>query len=127
MPERRPFKPRVNAEGATAIRTGEKGENFVLGIPQDAPPGSPNDQMMRSRYERKGLPGSTPVIDPRLVNPSNNPMTSHEGMARGDINLDTGEEDRLGPLLAYLEAMMKRGVVNPHPMDKSLWEPTFNK
>lgn len=68
--------------------------------------------------DRLGLPGtldgdssavrqhwtgtSTPLVDPRLVDPKNNPMLSHGQLQRGDINLDTGQEDKYPALMYWL-------------------------
>lgn len=42
---------------------------------------------------RQGLPGQTPTLDPRLVDPYNSALQSLEGTRRGDINLPSGMED----------------------------------
>jgi len=53
---------------------------------------------------------STPTIDPRLVDPNNNPMMSEQGLQRGDINLDTGHEDPRN-WMKYMQILRDRRLI----------------
>jgi hypothetical protein len=67
------------------------------------------------KIDRQGLPGQTPLIDPRLVDPKNNPMTSAAGMMRGDINLPpqgSGQKPVEDPsrALKLIETLKRLGI-----------------
>lgn len=94
----------------------DKGTDEMLGWPftRKTYPGSWHDQEERHK-ERAGLPGYTPEIDPRLVNPKNSPMMSLHGLTRGDINLDHNPEffpqgfEDFGNYFKYYDEWKKRG------------------
>src|SRR5882672_5989188 len=63
---------------------------------------------------RDGLPGSTPPIDPRLVNPNNDPRLSTNQLLSGDLQLPPRAlQDVIGPHwdmnngLNYFDALAK--------------------
>lgn len=79
-------------------------------------PGSLADTSQRTA-DRAGLPGTTPFVDPRLINPANSPMASAGEIWRGDINLPVGGhgaamEDRstLSPLEMALQQLRQARI-----------------
>lgn len=55
------------------------------------------NSMLAREQQRKGLPGTTPYVDPRLIDPMNNPLMSLESLKRGDIRLMGPKSPLVGP------------------------------
>ncbi len=110
------YRDRFGLKNATNIQGNYP--NPMLGLPfkMFAPTGSWAEQSSRNQ-ERMGLPGTTPIVDPRMINTSNNPMMSIEGLSRGDIQLPSGNppypskpREDIGRLEEYYNRLKELGL-----------------